>query len=223
MGTPQCPTVGISCTVSFSHGVFLWTCAMVEHVCPDQSSFLLSAMNPQDTWKSVTSNRWQTLPLGILEIRAGIHLQLNTHLSSTGREEREKTQGCTALQEKWRSDIMILWPDFGVVLCGARNWTQWSLWVLSKSGYSMTLLFYDSSFQQWLGSLFSWQVQASDSVQHKCWFTASAFQKRKTKMPVTMDEECLNTGDRNGDSLRKRKLKWNKWRPQRQADLMKNK
>lgn len=29
--------------------------------------------------------------------------------------------------------------NFCVVQCGARSWTQWSLWVLSKSGCSMIL------------------------------------------------------------------------------------
>ena len=28
--------------------------------------------------------------------------------------------------------------EFGIILCGARSWTWWSLWVLSNSAYSMT-------------------------------------------------------------------------------------
>lgn len=29
--------------------------------------------------------------------------------------------------------------EFGAVLCRARSWTQWSLWILSNLGYSMVL------------------------------------------------------------------------------------
>ena len=44
----------------------------------------------------------------------------------------------------WQSSRSIwttLWhiSDFGVVLCGARSWTPWSLWVPSNLGYSMIL------------------------------------------------------------------------------------
>lgn len=33
------------------------------------------------------------------------------------------------------SDVVF---EFWVVLYGSRSWTQWSLWVLSNSGYSVT-------------------------------------------------------------------------------------
>ena len=39
------------------------------------------------------------------------------------------------------SDIEFV---FCVVLCGARSWTRWSLWVTCSSGYSTILLFHDA-------------------------------------------------------------------------------
>ena len=198
---------------------------------PEQSGLMAAAAPHREQRGSTEQCSLLTGPEGIAwscDREGSGWISGNDSSPEDGQALEQSLQGRGHTSSFWSSrsiwtTLSDIWSEFWVVLCGARSWTQWSLWVLSNSGYSMTLLFYDSSFQQWLGSLFSWQVQASDSVQHKCWFTASAFQKRKTKMPVTMDEEHLNTGDRNGDSLRKRKLKWNKWRPQRQADLMKNK
>lgn len=41
----------------------------------------------------------------------------------------------------WRSiwtTLSDIWSDFWVVLCGGRSWTQWSMWVPSNLGYSVT-------------------------------------------------------------------------------------
>lgn len=43
---------------------------------------------------------------------------------------------------------LILWSGFWVVLCGARSWTWWCLWVTSNLGHSVILCCFPSTRQK---------------------------------------------------------------------------
>ena len=81
-----------------------------------------------------------------------------------------------SLRSTWTalSDIGF---EFWMVLCGARSWTYWFLWVLSNLGYSMILWFQGHFYSYWLNvSLLlmnfnidpSWlKCIFSDTIQYK--------------------------------------------------------
>ena len=86
--------------------------------------------NPSLPYSADPGETWDLLPWW--ETQAGGWLQ---SASCTIALIPKTLQNCY-----YATMLSVIWSDFWMILCGARSWIQWSLWVPSNSLYSMILL-----------------------------------------------------------------------------------
>ena len=140
-GDPKCTEgLPVSNAPSYVSGICWWT---LWPTPPKAQVFFLAFVHKNElpciwAWACLCSPSMVVKEVSGYQEKV-LHQRMIRHWKRLGRAV-VTAPSCQSSRSVW-TRLPDLWPDFWVVLCGARSWTWWSLWVPSNRGYSMKFRF----------------------------------------------------------------------------------